>query len=779
MTPRCLPARACLFAAILASGLSGCGDNEAAKPIPPDEPGTPGLPPVQITALSNRADLISGGQVLIELTLPPGGTADKLRVLEGTRDVTSAFKVRADNRIIGLVTGLPNATTQISADIDGRGRARLRVTNHPIGGPVFSGEQIQPWVCANETAVPEDGDTPRVSASGLPGTPDAQCNVPSKIALYYRSTTAGCQANQLPDVSPTTSCWKAFDPDEELPADVQLITSPVNPATMIPFVVRVERGTMNRGLYDIAVLADPEQTIIDHNSPPALWNGKLNYIFGQSTGQPRRQQRSSQLWTAQVLQLQRGFMVAMSNMTDSALNSNRVSMTETLMMMKEHIIESYGELTYTVGFGCSGGSINQMTAASIFPGLLDGTQIACTYPDSETTGIEVADCELLVRAYTTPEWRDATTTLTPEEQNALQGKINGHLDQRACQAWFNAFIHVGRPGLYVRDRVLADGSIEPIGGLTNNCDLPNGLIQSDDNPGGARCAGQDHAVSIWGTVAGQDRAGSTRDNVGVQYGLELFRSDPPLLSAEQFVVLNEQVGGANADVEPTDVRSVADATALEIAYRSGIVLDGKQLAKTPIIDMRGFDEAGIHLNWRSFALRARLDKANNGHGNHVMWRFPATLGPSATMLIDSLLTMDQWLMALRSSAAGSREERVVATKPTAAFDFCLLPTAPTLKETNMALCDANADMAFRKSPRQIAGGPLAENIFKCQLKPLLRADYARLNDGQFTRLAAVFPTGVCDWSKPGVGQQDAISPLDFSSGPGGTALPAAPTSVGF
>jgi hypothetical protein len=78
----------------------------------------------------------------------------------------------------------------------------------------------------------------------------------------------------------------------------------------------------------------------------------------------------------------------------------------------------------------------------------------------------------------------------------------------------------------------------------------------------------------------------------------------------------------------------------------------------------------------------------------------------------------------------------------------------------------------------VAGGPRAENVLKCQLKPLLRTDYpaGTFTDAQWTRLQAVFSDGVCDWSRPGVGQQAAASPLSFSAGPGGQPLPAAPVS---
>ena len=49
--------------------------------------------------------------------------------------------------------------------------------------------------------------------------------------------------------------------------------------------------------------------------------------------------------------------------------------------------------------------------------------------------------------------------------------------------------------------------------------------------------------------------------------------------------------------------------------------------------------------------------------------------------------------------------------------------------------------------------------------------------GQLARLNAVFPGGVCDWSMPGVAQQDPVSPQTYSAGPGGVPLPPAPTST--
>jgi hypothetical protein len=155
--------------------------------------------------------------------------------------------------------------------------------------------------------------------------------------------------------------------------------------------------------------------------------------------------------------------------------------------------------------------------------------------------------------------------------------------------------------------------------------------------------------------------------------------------------------------------------------------------------------------------------------------------------------MDTWLTNLNASAPKETlnsvrtQAQVIAGRPAAAVDLCFLLadinfTTPIF---NMATCDADtpqADglgrLAKRASPRQVAGGPLAENILKCQLKPLNSADYAPVvfSSAQLGKLHAVFPDGVCDWDRPGVGQRRAASPLTFEDGPGGERLPRAPES---
>ena len=59
----------------------------------------------------------------------------------------------------------------------------------------------------------------------------------------------------------------------------------------------------------------------------------------------------------------------------------------------------------------------------------------------------------------------------------------------------------------------------------------------------------------------------------------------------------------------------------------------------------------------------------------------------------------------------------------------------------------------------------------------IASDCSGSSASQQARLNAVFPNGVCDWTKPGVGQQDPVGPLTYTAGPGGVPLAAAPTST--
>ena len=69
-----------------------------------------------------------------------------------------------------------------------------------------------------------------------------------------------------------------------------------------------------------------------------------------------------------------------------------------------------------------------------------------------------------------------------------------------------------------------------------------------------------------------------------------------------------------------------------------------------------------------------------------------------------------------------------------------------------------ADVLFQSihgDPRTAAGEPLRDDVIACTRKPIDPADYGpvTLSDEDRRRLEAVFPDGVCDWTKPSVGEQ--------------------------
>ena len=110
-----------------------------------------------IEVVSSAPDQVSGGDALVEVALPAGVAAADVRIeLNGT-DVTGHFAPQAGaSLLVGLVEGMPEGRSTLTVESTARGAkppsARLRLTNHPIGGPIFSGPQQQPFVCTTARA---------------------------------------------------------------------------------------------------------------------------------------------------------------------------------------------------------------------------------------------------------------------------------------------------------------------------------------------------------------------------------------------------------------------------------------------------------------------------------------------------------------------------------------------------------------------------------------------------------------------------------------------------
>src|SRR4030095_2387101 len=166
------------------------------------------LPPFnfEIRTLSNRADLLSDGDALVEVQVPKTVPMTKVKLTLNGVDVGDSFVADADNRTLrGVLTGMPPGENTFVADANGDGFGRpwasLTLTNHVRGGPILFASPPQPWICATPTPVRASDNAPSSNASGLSTfAVDAKCNIVTEFKLFYRTTTTGC-STALPDPS--------------------------------------------------------------------------------------------------------------------------------------------------------------------------------------------------------------------------------------------------------------------------------------------------------------------------------------------------------------------------------------------------------------------------------------------------------------------------------------------------------------------------------------------------------------------------------------------------
>ncbi len=729
----------CAAALAVAAALTACGGgngDDTAGPV------------ATLQVLSNRADLVSGGDALVEVTAPAGTDVTALKIELGGTDVTSAFAVRADGRYVGLVTGLAEGPNLLRAAQPGKRGAVLSITNHPNGGPVISGAQVEPWTCTTKVA------SPTANNPDLGDPLDAQCNVAAPVYRYQYRTLAGTFA--------------PYDPASPPPA-ADIATTTTDEGHTVPYVVRIERGVINRGKYDLATLADPADPTRGWQpwDDTPHWNHKLFWKFGSGCDFRRVQGNPGSVLDHDALS--RGFMVASSEMTQYGTHCNDVTSAETVIMVKEHIAERYGALRYTMADGGSGGAHQQNLHASNYPGLIQGMMPTVLFQDTWTPGREFADCGLLKRFY---DAQDGTAGAFTHSERAA---VNGHSWHQVCEGPANTNM-ASRTPFY----------IDPAVGCGNPADQ-----WSLANPAGVRCTLQDFTVSVLGARDATGYARTPQDNVGIQYGFNALNEGK--ISAEKFVALNEQAGGYDINGQWQPARMQADPEAVEIVHRSGRVSHGRYLGEVAILDRMQFNTVEEHYDFRSWVIRNRIVKAHGDHANQVIWRYKtAPAGLSAR----AFETMNQWLTNVEADTSDRPlREKIIAAKPAAAVDscwradrgawstdaaYCNMGVTPSMASTlgpdGLPAPTADEWPVYRDT-RVASGEPLSSDIMKCQLKPLARADYlATFTDDQWSRLAAVFPNGVCDYGKPGVGQVAPEPWQTFAAGPGGQPLGDAPAS---
>lgn len=690
--------------------VAGCGGGDSS-------------PPMAVSVLSSPTpDFVSGGDALVKVTgVPAGG---QVRLLVNGNAVSAPLGVDpADGQPMGIVTGLVNGPNDVSAELQSGGtttsRASVRVTNYPRTGPMFSGPWESPFVCQT--------DTFRLYPNGpfLGAATDTNCSANTRVDYIYRNTAGAF----VPMPSPTS-----------LPADVASTTT--NEDRTVPYIVRLETGTLNRAIYQTAVLHNPvTEPAPSPTLRPAGWNGRLVYTFGGGcTGGWYRQGNS----TGGVLDdkiLRQGYAMASSSLNVFGNNCQDLTAAETMAMVKERFIEAYGPPRYTIGWGCSGGSYQQHQIADNYPGLLDGIMPGCSFPEVMFgTVYAITDMRLLGNYFT----NTAPGVFTDEQQRQVAGTLLR--DTIYTQTVYEGALRIA-PDFYCPSV------------------LPTALRYNPaTNRTGARCDVYDHLVNVLGRDPATGFARRPLDNVGVQYGLAALNAG--VISVDQFLDLNERIGGYGGDANFQAARTVADLEGARQAYQTGRLTNaGGGLRNVPIIDYRAYADANpggdIHLRFHSFSMRDRLIKANGDADNQVMLVEDFRYGyysSDSPLLLRALAEMDKWLAAIKAdTAAGTQHEKVVRDKPATLQEGCNTRDAnPTFiaekQQMNSGQCAALYPVP--PAPRGVAGAPISDDIIKCTLKPVQLTDYrATFSAQQQARLNAIFPSGVCNWSAAGQEQQ--------------------------
>jgi hypothetical protein len=670
----------------------------------------------QIRVLSNRADLVSAGDALVQVVPPAGADASTLKVGVDGRDVTPAFAVRSDGRFFGLLKGLRNGANVVSAQIPGGRAARLTILNHPIGGPVLAGPQVKPWSC-------------------FAGSLDDQCNRPVSYAYYYEPTGGGSLVS--------------YDPTNP-PPDVANTTT--DQGKTVPFIVRQETGTIDRDEYRIAVLFDPAKPW-DPTQPQDAFNHKLVVFHGASCD--TEYQQASAPDVLNVTALGRGFATMSHALDNAGHNCNIATEAESLIMTKEHLIDAYGTVRYTIGSGCSGGSLVQQQVANAYPGFYQGITPACSFTDAWSSAMQYVDYQFMRRYFENPSGWAAGVAWSPADISAVEG----HPDPANAVTFTSVIPSSGNPSRSCPGLAAAQ------------------VYDAKTNPHGVRCSLQDYMVNVFGRRPQDGFAERPFDNVGIEFGRKALAAGK--ITPAQFADLNSKIGAVDIDYNPTTTRTEATSAALERVYRSGAVDQADNLDKVAIIDLRGPDPGAFHDVYRTYVMRARLDRDHGTHANQILWRGQTPLLGDANYTGESIIAIDEWLAAIeKDPRAMPLAKKIIGDKPSSLQDRC---TNGSGQDVPATVCDGSVQ-AY-SDPRQESGMPPTDDTIKCELKPLRRTDYAQsqFTDAQWAELVKTYPSGVCDYTKPGVDRvptrawqsyQDASGSVVY----GGRALGAVPTS---
>ncbi|QFU24359.1 hypothetical protein FM038_020870 [Shewanella eurypsychrophilus] len=615
------------------------------------------------------------------------------------------------------------------------------------------------------------------------------------VAVYDKNDKVIGYSKDCMTISRIDYFYTLAGTDKILPYDLKMPPAREKIATThiegkpVPEIFRLERGSINRYIYFIAMLV-PETSLGDRDAKQ-YWNNKLIYQFkgGASIGFRQGQMGASRFINRRHTLLRQGYAVIGSSGNNTSYSYNMLLAEDTARRVKSQFISLYGEPLYTLGIGGSGGGLAQYLIAQNSTGVLDGLMPIYSYPDMVSQSIFILDCDLLQHYFNITDngnskWKDWEQRENIEGMNGINGFEHPYtflvpLNQMFAGAWPS----------------MPNGSSECVYSWfiasTFFYNPKQGFVKpyfSDEVKEQVNWTYWQDLAQIYGTDD-NGFARTTWGNEGVQYGLKAMQQGD--ISIDEFIHLNQYIGswvpqdkmrketaftplgmkfpiwlslwGRNNITEPKShvaKRKPSDPKAIDNGYRYGQVFIGK--AEVPILEIRHYleEDLNMHHTLASFEARLRMLEYQGHNDNQVIW----ISHKDHTPIDKGIAFLDQWLLARRNS----EDKDPVMTKPLALVDSCIDEQGNVQFEgdnvwdgewNNKPAGKCSKIFPTYSNIRVQAGGPWAGSIFKCGRVSISDAIEGGIYgdvpmQGYQQKLENIFPSGVCDYTQGDIAKPD-------------------------
>jgi hypothetical protein len=647
--------------------------------------------------------------------------------------------------------------------------------------PLFAGTNQYPFVCDTERSklgqplidntrgwgVPVYAETKEGMRSELIIGYSKDCSLPTRIFYAYNTQAGSHKFYQVPDST------------EALPNNAELI-------------IRMETGTINRYMYAMLMPSSRNDELLKPDL--SKWNGKLIYYFrgGIGIGFQQGVMRMHHLSKDMRQYLEKGYAIVFSTANETGNGYNIWLQEDTALRLKRNFSLRFREPTFTIGYGGSGGAIQQYLLSQNNPGaIIDGGVAIVAYPDMASQINYTLDCEL-TEYYFEHLSSDKAFWRGVENRPLIQGLAGNPNEDRRLQ-WLDNIAqllrfewpdnHSGANECNSRWR----GSLQYVNNPVFN---PNYTRYSKNIRGRVFWTHWQDNREFFGTDE-SGRAPIPWSNEGVQYGLKALQNKA--ISPQQFIDINSKIGGwlpqesmtqerywhASGDsvlkrytsysehnmthhgksmnVAPRSNASHGSIAAAKGAYWSGNIFLGE--LKTPIIDIRPYQDKvlDIHHSWSALSSRKRIQQRIGDHQLQVIWQQEL---PNKDFS-KAVYMMDDWLTRAHANGGHYRVAR-----PKHAIDTCFDKKGEVLhqgetvwdgKWNGKAQGACTQLMPFYQGSRNVAGEDISSDIFFCSLIPVReamnRGFYGEYDMGSYQgQLEEIFNQGVCDYSKPDRGR---------------------------